>query len=89
MLGGPDVSRYAEGALLNTDDRLPLEFSAPRALYRHTRVPNWKLMTNARFTFESALHFLWPTRQSSGTRALHSGSCISTDHNEGTQLGRL
>jgi tetratricopeptide (TPR) repeat protein len=44
MLGGADASRYAEGAALNTDDRLPLEFSAPRALYRDTRVQNWKLL---------------------------------------------
>ncbi len=44
MLNSADASRYADGARLNTDDRLPLEFSAPRALYSDTRVPNWMLM---------------------------------------------
>lgn len=35
-LGEEDTARFAEGAGLNTDDRLPLEFSAPRALYLET-----------------------------------------------------
>jgi spermidine synthase len=32
-LGEADTARYTDGGKLNTDDRLPLEFSAPRALY--------------------------------------------------------
>jgi Amidase len=43
-LGEADVRRYADGAPLNTDDRLRLEFSAPRALYLDTFKPNWELM---------------------------------------------
>jgi tetratricopeptide (TPR) repeat protein len=48
MLGQADAGRYSGGAPLNTDDRLPLEFSAPRALYLDTAIPNWSLMK--RFT---------------------------------------
>ena len=36
LLGDADAARYAAGTALNTDDRLPLEFSAPRALYVDT-----------------------------------------------------
>lgn len=44
MLGEADTARFSEGAGLNTDDRLPLEFSAPRALYMDTTDRNWQLM---------------------------------------------
>jgi spermidine synthase len=44
MLSEGDAARYAGDAPLNTDDRLPLEFSAPRALYLDTAIPNWSLM---------------------------------------------
>src|SRR5262249_49969215 len=44
MLGGEDVKRYSDAARLNTDDRLTLEFSAPRALYLNSAMPNWTLM---------------------------------------------
>jgi len=50
MLNSADASRYANGARLNTDDRLSLEFSAPKALYSDTQVPNWTLMN----TFKTA-----------------------------------
>src|SRR5262249_10854698 len=40
MLGEADAARYAEAAGINTDDGLPLEFSAPRALYLDTVIPN-------------------------------------------------
>jgi tetratricopeptide (TPR) repeat protein len=33
MLPSEDLARYAERVALNTDDTLPLEFSAPRSLY--------------------------------------------------------
>jgi spermidine synthase len=36
VLGETDTARYADGGRLNTDDALPLEFSAPRALYIET-----------------------------------------------------
>ncbi len=39
---------YAEGAHLNTDDRLPLEFSAPRSLYADTTEENWRLLRGFR-----------------------------------------
>jgi spermidine synthase len=35
LLGPADVARYTDGSAWNTDDRLPLEFSAARALYRY------------------------------------------------------
>jgi spermidine synthase len=40
VLGDLDVARYAQGAPVNTDDRLALEFSAPRALYLETHADN-------------------------------------------------
>src|SRR5262249_37868522 len=44
MLGDAEARRYASNAQLNTDDRLPLEFSAPRALYLDTVTTNWRTM---------------------------------------------
>jgi spermidine synthase len=44
MLGEADTARFAQGGGLNTDDRLPLEFSAPRALYMDTEETNWRLI---------------------------------------------
>jgi len=44
MLGEEDTRRFSEGAGLNTDDQLPLEFSAPRALYLDTVGSNLKLV---------------------------------------------
>ncbi len=44
LLGEEDLSRYAATGGLNTDDRLPLEFSAPRALYLDTGEANWRLV---------------------------------------------
>jgi spermidine synthase len=35
-----DAARLGAGAGLNTDDRLPLEFNAPRSLYVDTSLPN-------------------------------------------------
>jgi tetratricopeptide (TPR) repeat protein len=40
MLDADGVGRLAAGTLLNTDDGLPLEFRAPRALYIETGGPN-------------------------------------------------
>jgi tetratricopeptide (TPR) repeat protein len=48
MLDEHDAARLAEGAGINTDDRLPLEFSAPRALYVDTTEGNWRLMRSFR-----------------------------------------
>jgi spermidine synthase len=39
-----DTARLGAGARLNTDDRLPLEFSAPRSLYVDTSLPNHVLI---------------------------------------------
>jgi spermidine synthase len=39
-----DSKRYTEDGRLNTDDRLPLEFSAPRSIYLNTVPQNWQLM---------------------------------------------
>jgi spermidine synthase len=44
MLNDADTARFAAGGGLNTDDRLPLEFSAPRALYMDTGETNWRLI---------------------------------------------
>jgi spermidine synthase len=44
MLGEEDTKRFSETARLNTDDRLPLEFSAPRALYLDTVMGNRQLL---------------------------------------------
>ncbi len=44
MLSEQDVARFSDGAGLNTDDRLPLEFSAPRALYLETGGQNRDLL---------------------------------------------
>jgi len=44
MLGQEDAGRLSENARLNTDDWLPLEFSAPRALYLDTTASNHNLV---------------------------------------------
>jgi spermidine synthase len=44
VLDDPDLANLAAGALLNTDDKLPLEFSAPRNLYRDTMTLNDSLV---------------------------------------------
>ena len=44
MLNDADTARFAERGGLNTDDKLPLEFSAPRALYLDTGETNWRLV---------------------------------------------
>ncbi len=48
MLGEADTARFAQGGGLNTDDRLPLEFSAPRALCLVTGETNWRLVLQFR-----------------------------------------
>jgi len=48
MLGEEDAGRFSENARLNTDDWLPLEFSAPRALYLDTTMSNHKLVQGFR-----------------------------------------
>ena len=44
LLAEPDAERYAQNANLNTDDLLPLEFSAPRSLYLDTASLNFKIL---------------------------------------------
>jgi spermidine synthase len=44
VLDDRDLANLAAGALLNTDDKLPLEFSAPRNLYRDTMTLNDSLV---------------------------------------------
>ena len=48
MLNDADTARLAQGGGLNTDDRLQLEFSAPRALYLDTGETNWRLLQEFR-----------------------------------------
>ncbi|MBI4609931.1 MAG: fused MFS/spermidine synthase [Candidatus Rokubacteria bacterium] len=48
VLTEPDVARYAEDANLNTDDLLPLEFSAPRSLHLDTAALNFRIMLGFR-----------------------------------------
>jgi spermidine synthase len=45
VLGEADVARLVEGARLNTDDRLPLEWSAPRSVYLDTTPTNVALLS--------------------------------------------
>jgi spermidine synthase len=47
LLDETGAERYAAGAPINTDDLLPLEFSAPRSLYRDTTDENWRLLRAA------------------------------------------
>ena len=47
-LSETDTATLAEGARLNRDDRLPLEFSAPRALYLDTLGSNHAVIAAAR-----------------------------------------
>jgi spermidine synthase len=47
-LGEQDTAQLAAGAGLNADDRLPLEFSAPRALYLDTTARNLELLRSHR-----------------------------------------
>ncbi len=44
VLAEPDAARFAQNADVNTDDLLPLEFSAPRSLYLETNTLNWEIM---------------------------------------------
>jgi spermidine synthase len=44
VLAEPDAARYAQHADLNTDDLLPLEFSAPRSLHLDTATLNFQIM---------------------------------------------
>jgi spermidine synthase len=42
------LARLTAGVALNTDDRLPLEFSAPRSLYRDTLALNYEMLERVR-----------------------------------------
>ncbi len=48
LLAEPDTARLTLGAELNTDDLLPLEFSAPRSLYRDTAATNYRMVRGFR-----------------------------------------
>ncbi|MBI4529736.1 MAG: fused MFS/spermidine synthase [Deltaproteobacteria bacterium] len=48
MLDENDAERYSTGASVNTDDRLPLEFSAPLSLYLDTAPVNFRVMKDYR-----------------------------------------
>ncbi len=48
LLAELDAARYAQNADVNTDDLLPLEFSAPRSLHLDTTNLNWVTMTSFR-----------------------------------------
>jgi spermidine synthase len=48
VLGGADAARFSDGAAVNTDDRLTLEFSAPRGLYLDTSLSNFRLLRSFR-----------------------------------------
>ena len=57
VLGEADAARLAAGSGLNTDDRLPLEWSAPRSLYVDTGPANLSLLATFR---RAALPLLVP-----------------------------
>ena len=44
LLAEPDAARLTLGADLNTDDLLPLEFSAPRSLHRESADTNYRMI---------------------------------------------
>ncbi len=44
LLAEPDAARLTLGADLNTDDLLPLEFSAPRSLHRDSADTNYRMV---------------------------------------------
>jgi len=44
LLAEPDAARLALGAELNTDDRLPLEFSTPKSLHGDTATTNYRMV---------------------------------------------
>src|SRR5438552_12139879 len=77
VLGEEDAARLAAGARLNTDDRLPLEFGAPRALYLETSLPNRAMVASFRsadlpaLTPESA-----PLMDQRGTRYWVGVGCL-------------
>ena len=48
VLGEADTARLADGARLNTDDRLPLEWNAPRSIYLDTTPANVALLSSYR-----------------------------------------
>lgn len=50
-----DLVRLGKGATLNTDDLLPLEFSAPRNLYRDTMTLNYNLLQRMKRSRSPAL----------------------------------
>jgi spermidine synthase len=80
MLGDADTARFAQGGGLNTDDKLPLEFSAPRALYLDTGETNWRLVHQFR---QAPL----PEVTASSRPALeHAGARSSIGHVDLTRL---
>jgi len=48
LLAEPDAARLTLGADLNTDDLLPLEFSAPKSLHRDTAAANYRMIRGFR-----------------------------------------
>ena len=44
LLAEPDAARLTLGADLNTDDRLPLEFSTPKSLHGDTAATNYRMV---------------------------------------------
>jgi tetratricopeptide (TPR) repeat protein len=44
LLAEPDTARLTLGADLNSDDRLPLEFSTPKSLYADTATTNYRMV---------------------------------------------
>ena len=61
LLAEPDVARLPSGDRLNTDDRLGLEFSAPRSLLLDTMALNYRMFQSVRTATLPAL-----TRESAG-----------------------
>ncbi len=71
LLGESDLPGYAGRGPLNTDDRLPLEFSAPRSLYRDdTTAENRRQVLAAGRT--EAPRLVGPVRDLSTGPALHA-----------------
>lgn len=76
VLDETDAGRYAIGADVNTDDRLPLEFSAPRSMHRDTSHQNFQVARSFRRT-------PWPALRGRLASALDS---VEAHHDLGAAL---
>jgi spermidine synthase len=86
-LGEEDTARLTEGTAVNTDDRLPLEFSAPRSLYLETHGQNLAVVAAARrLTPSPALELALD--RSGGAAARHALGLVALSRNDHLEARR-